>query len=146
MEKDPFDQMVMEIQEKVLEEERRIYSPIVIEESRHPYHKWEMEGADGRGKLTGSCGDTMWFYLRVDGDRIVEASFETDGCGSSTAVASMMVRMTEGMMISDVLELTPDDLIERLGGLPEDSLHCADLALTTLFVAIEDLYAKGVVE
>jgi nitrogen fixation NifU-like protein len=146
MEKDPLEQAVMEIQERILEEERRLYSPIVIEESRHPYHMGAMEDPHGWAKVTGSCGDTMWFYLKVEGKTIVEASFETDGCGASMAVASRLVRIIEGREIADALMYTPDELVDELGGLPEDSLHCADLAVSTLYKAIDDLYSKGVVE
>jgi len=144
-EKDPLEQAVMEIQERILEEERRIYSPIVIEESRNPYNMRKMEDAHGWGRVTGSCGDTMWIYLKVRGRTITEATFVTDGCGATMAVGSRLMKKAEGMEIADVLMMTDDELIEELGGLPEDSLHCATLAVSTLHKAVDDLYAKGVV-
>ena len=144
--KDPLELAVQQIQQRILEEESRIYSPIVLEESRNPYHMGKMQEPHGWARVTGSCGDTMWMYIKVKDKTLVEMSFETDGCGASMAVASRMIRMAEGMEIADALMLTPDELIEELGGLPEDSLHCADLAVSTLYKAIDDLYAKGVVE
>jgi nitrogen fixation protein NifU and related proteins len=143
--KDPLEELVKEIQEQILEEERQLYSPIVLEETRSPYHMYEMPDAHGTAMFTGVCGDTMWVYLKVDGKRIAEASFVTDGCGATVAVGSRLMKMVEGRGISDVLMMTDDDLVEELGGLPPENLHCASLAVTALYKAIDDLYAKGVI-
>lgn len=145
-EKDPFERAIEEIQAMIVEEEERLYSPIVLEESRNPYHMWKMEDAHGWAQVQGICGDTMWIYLKVDGKTILEASFETDGCGATMAVGSRLMKMVEGLELADVLMMTDDDLVEELGGLPEDSLHCAGLAVSTIYKAIDDLYEKGVVE
>jgi nitrogen fixation NifU-like protein len=145
-ERDPFEEAIEEIQARIVEEEERLYSPIVLEESRNPYHMWKMEDAHGWAQVQGICGDTMWIYLKVGGKTILEASFQTDGCGATMAVGSRLMKMVEGMEIAEVLMITDDDLIEELRGLPEDSLHCAGLAVSTLYKAVDDLYAKGVVE
>lgn len=142
---DPLDKFVKELQEQILEEERRLYSPIVLEESKAPYHLYEMPDAHGMAEIRGVCGDTMRIYLKVRGETIVEASFITDGCGATVAVGSRLMKMIEGRELSDVLMLTDDDLIEELGGLPEESLHCASLAVSTLYRAVDNLYKKGVV-
>lgn len=143
--KDPLERAIDEIQAKIKEEERRIYSPIVLEESLNPYNLRKMEDAHGWAQVHGSCGDTMQVYLKVDGRTVTEAAFETDGCGATVAVGSRLMRMVEGMDIADVLMMTDDELIDELGGLPEDSVHCAGLAVSTLYKAVDDLYAKGVV-
>lgn len=142
---DPLEEFVKELQEQIMEEERRLYSPIVLEESRTPYHFYEMEDADGMAKVRGVCGDTMCIYLKVKEKRIIEASFITDGCGATVAVGSRLMKMIEGKELSDVLMITDDDLVKELGGLPEENLHCAGLAVSTLYKAVDDLYKKGVV-
>ena len=144
--RDSFEQAMEALQERILEEERRIYSPAVLAEAKNPYHMGRMADAQGLARVTGPCGDTMWIYLKVEGKRILEAAFETDGCGATVAVGSRLMKMVEGMEIADVLMMTDDDLIDELGGLPEDSIHCAGLAVSTLYKAVDDLYAKGVVE
>jgi nitrogen fixation NifU-like protein len=144
--KDPLDRAIEGIQLKIIEEERRIYSPIVLEESRNPYNLRRMEDAHGWAQVMGSCGDTMLIYLKVNGRTVIGATFETDGCGATVAVGSRLMRMVEGMDITDVLMMTDDELIDELGGLPEESVHCAGLAISTLYKAVDDLYAKGVVE
>ncbi|MFP4170843.1 MAG: iron-sulfur cluster assembly scaffold protein [Methanomassiliicoccales archaeon] len=144
MTKDDLESFVEQLQEEIDREERELYSEIVIEESKSPYHMYRMENPDGSAEFTGTCGDTMWIYLRVEGNRIVEGSFLTDGCGATTAVGSRLMRMIEGKTIDQAQMMTDDQLIESLGGLPEENLHCAELAMTALYRAIDDLYAKGV--
>ncbi len=137
-----FDQMVDSLQQQIIEEERKIYSEKVIQEFNHPYKIWRMEDADARARVTGSCNDTMEFYLRIDeaGEApfISEVSFMTDGCGSSIAAGSMLSRLVEKESLDAAAAVTKDTLLEALDGLPPENVHCAGLAVQTLRTAIND--------
>lgn len=138
-----FDRMVEEIQRWIIEEERALYSAKVIEEYHHPQNLGRMSEPDGVGIVHGWCGDTMEIYLRVNGRRIGEATFMTDGCGPTVACGSKLTTMIQGMSIAEASELTKDDLLTALDGLPEESVHCAELAVNTLQKAIANYCAHG---
>lgn len=100
-----------------------------------------MPDPDVQGATHGWCGDSMAFYLRLDGDVIEETTFTTDGCGATVACGSMLTQMVTGMSVEDAGELMPEDLLEALGGLPEESAHCAQVAVAALQNALFSLLA-----
>jgi nitrogen fixation NifU-like protein len=85
----------------------------------------------------------MEIYLRLNGERIKKATFMTDGCGPSVACGSMLTTMVQGMSLDEASEVRPEDLLEALDGLPEGSVHCAELAANTLRQAIDNWHAGG---
>ena len=119
------------IQGKIDEEEAKVFSPTVLEEAHNPNYG-PMEDPDVELERTGTCGDSVRYYIRMDGDRVAEATFITDGCGATLACNSMVTKMVRGMTVNEVLSLTDNDLLSALGGLPDENLHCATLAVGTL--------------
>ena len=75
-----FDKMVDQMQEKIIDEMRKIYSEKVVELFLHPQNIGEIKDAEGYGKFTGPCGDTMEIYLKIKDDTIYDSKFMTDGC------------------------------------------------------------------
>jgi nitrogen fixation NifU-like protein len=130
------DRIFAALQAAIAEQERALYSEIVLREARNPTHLEVMEDADAVARILGWCGDTMQFYLRLDGGRIEAATFTTDGCGPTVACGNMLARMVCGMSLSEAGQIAPRDLIRALDGLPEENLHCADLAVNTLRKAL----------
>jgi len=94
---------------------------------------------DGYGKKTGDCGDTVEFFLRVKEDRLEEICFETDGCRNTNACGNTIVHLAENRTIDDAWELTPEDVIDYLETLPEESEHCAELSIGAFYMALADL-------
>jgi len=131
-----FDRMVEELQQQIIEQARAVYSDKVVEEFYNPRNLGRMPEPDARGIVHGWCGDTMEIYLRLNGKRIQEATFMTDGCGPSVACGSMLTRLMQGMSLEEVGQIKPEDLLAALDGLPEESVHCAELAVSTLQEAI----------
>jgi len=119
-----------------IEQERALYSTRVIEEAYNPKNLGRMAQSDAHGRVRGWCGDTMEIYLRLDGKRIQEASFMTDGCGPTVACGSVLTALVQGRSLEEAAQIKPDDLIAALDGLPEESVHCAELAVKTLQEAI----------
>lgn len=132
--------MTEELQSRIDEEEAEVFSRTTLEEARHPSNLGPMEDADGRVHRTGTCGDSMEMFVKIDGDRLADVSFVTDGCGATIACGSMLTKMARGLTVEDAMGLTAEDLMERLGGLPEENHHCARLALHTLHGAVN--YAR----
>jgi len=116
--------------------------------------------ADGVGRVgSPACGDEMVVWIKVDakGEKIVDCKWQTFGCGSAIASTSMLSEMVlenparnasasvadgGGMKIEDALKITPQDILERLGGLPPNKIHCSVLGDQALEKAIEDWKIK----
>jgi len=131
-----FDRFVGELEQRVIEQARAVYSDKVVNEFYNPKNVGRMPEPDARGLVHGWCGDTMEIYLRLKEERIEAASFMTDGCGPTVACGSMLTTMVQGMSLEEASEVRPEDLLEALDGLPEESVHCAELAANTLREAI----------
>lgn len=142
-ESDRWDRVVAELQREIEEKERALYSTKVLEQARNPENLGRMEAPDAHAIITGWCGDTMEIYLRLNGNTIQEATFLTDGCGPSVACGSMLTTMVQGMALNSANRIDPADLILALDGLPEESAHCAELAVNTLRQAIDNGQRKG---
>jgi len=131
-----FDRAMQELQRLIDEQERATYSPQVIKESHQPQNMRRLQEPDACAIVRGWCGDTMEFYLRMQDGTVAEATFMTDGCGPTVACGSRLTAMTSGLAVQEAQEILPDDLLQALGGLPKESLHCAHLAVTTLHEAL----------
>ena len=136
-----FDDALKELEESVIEDMRKAYSEETIDHFLNPRNLGEIQAPDGCGEVVGPCGDTMKIYLRVNSGRITGASFWTDGCGPSIASGSMVTELVKGKSIPEAQRITQDDVLNALGGLPKESIHCALLAANTLKEAIRDYLA-----
>ena len=117
------------------------YSKTVAEHNLNPRNLGDFPNADGYAQITGPCGDTMEMWLKADGNIIVKAGFTTDGCGATIAAGSMVTEMVKGKSLAEAWKISQKDVLDALGGLPEDSEHCALLASNTLKAAIKDCLA-----
>lgn len=142
-ESDRWDRVVAELQREIEEKERALYSTRVLELARNPENLGRIEAPDAHATITGWCGDTMEIFLRLNGNTIQEATFLTDGCGPSVACGNMLTTMVQGMALNAANRIDPADLILALDGLPEESAHCAELAVNTLRQAIDNCQRKG---
>jgi nitrogen fixation NifU-like protein len=99
--------------------------------------------ADARGEMGNiKCGDQMLMLLKIDNDIITDVRWKTYGCASAIASTSMLSEMIKGMKIADAYKIRPEDLVEKLGGLPEFKIHCSVLGDKALRSAIDNYLAK----
>ncbi|MCL2805481.1 MAG: iron-sulfur cluster assembly scaffold protein [Treponema sp.] len=98
---------------------------------------------DARGQ-TGNikCGDQMLMLLKIKDDVITDVRWKTYGCASAIASTSMLSETIKGMNIEDAYKIRPEDLVEKLGGLPSYKIHCSVLGDKALREAINDYLAK----
>lgn len=96
-----------------------------------------LKGANANARLTGPCGDTMEFWLAIREDRILRATFTTDGCGASIVSGAAAASLAEGKTVAEALQLAPEQVESAVGNLPEDHKHCPVLAVNTLQAALE---------
>ncbi|GMO45744.1 MAG: iron-sulfur cluster assembly scaffold protein [Termitinemataceae bacterium] len=98
---------------------------------------------NGRGQ-TGNikCGDQMMMLLKIEDDIIKDVRWKTYGCASAIASTSMLSEVIKGMSIKDAYNVKPEDLVQKLGGLPDNKIHCSVLGDKALRAAIDDYLAR----
>ena len=130
-----------ELEKQIMDRMREVYSEKVIDHAYKPRNVGRIKDADGFGRITGPCGDTMEITLRVRGlseERVLDVAFWTDGCGTSIACGSITTELVKGKQVSDALKADSETILNALGGLPESDVHCAVLAANTLRAAIQN--------
>jgi len=130
-----------EFQELVKADMRKVYSETVVDHATNPRNVGSMEDANGFARITGPCGDTMEIWLRVRDNTITEATFMTDSCGTTIVAGSMATELARGKTVIQAQKISQQDVLKALGGLPEESQHCALLVSNTLNEAVKDYLA-----
>lgn len=100
--------------------------------------------ADGIGQVGSPvCGDVMKMWIKVKDNKIIECKFQTFGCASAIASTSMLSEMAIGKTLEEAAKITPKDILDKLGGLPAQKIHCSVLGDQALRAAIEDYRKKN---
>jgi len=121
------------------------YSEKVLEHFRNPHNVGNIENPDGKG-LEGSpaCGDMVAVYIKVNPETnvIEDIKFESYGCASNIATASVITDLALGKTLDEAKKITWKLASEELGGLPPIKAHCSVLAVEGLRSAIRDYEEK----
>jgi nitrogen fixation protein NifU and related proteins len=137
------DDDVKKIMESLLLEKMgNLFSERVIDYGTHPRNCGILDRPDGYAKVTGPCGDTVEIYLRIRDGRIRDIRYTTDGCMTSHAAVSAATEMAWEKDVRDCLKINRGSILDHLGGLPDESGHCALLAAITLHKALRN-FAVG---
>jgi nitrogen fixation NifU-like protein len=117
------------------------FSNRIEEAIKHPKNLGELDGADAVGTVgSEDCGDMlrMWVkFKEVDGKRVIDrATFQTFGCGTAIAVASVATELISGKTVEEALMMSGEDLSAPLGALPPLKIHCAQLVEEALRSAL----------
>jgi len=139
---DSFDEFAKNLQEVIIRDARAYYTGKVVDLWLNPQNMGPLKHPDGYARIRGPCGDTMEIFLEINGERITKATFMTDGCGPTLAAGGMATQLATGKSLHDAAEITQDAILKALGGLPDESKHCAVLAANTLAKAIAE-YLSG---
>ena len=118
------------------------FSEKVLAYGTNPTHHGILDRPQGHARVTGPCGDTNELYLRIEGGKIRDARFVTDGCMYSLAACNAATKLAIGKTLHQCLSINQRSILEHLQGLPDDHAHCALLAATTLYQAVSD-YVKN---
>jgi len=105
----------------------------------HPRNVGALENPDAVGEVGNTtCGDVMKIYLKIEDERITDISFETYGCAAAIATSSIATEMVKGKTLDEALQLKNRDVIQALGELPPEKIHCSVLAEEAIKAAVEN--------
>lgn len=133
------EKFARELQAQIMEQIRKQYSETVIDHWQNPRNFRKIENPDGYAKVTGPCGDTMEMFLKMKDEKIIECTFQTDGCGTTIVCGSVATELAINKSFTEALgSVSAAEILRILGGLPESNVHCAQLAAETLRRALAD--------
>ena len=94
--------------------------------------------ADGQGRITGRCGESVAIGLTFSAERVVDAAARSDGCAYSCTCALAAARLAKGRSATEILDISAAAIERAAGGVPADHRHCAALAAAALRAAVDD--------
>lgn len=139
-----FEKLVQQLQNQSFEDARTTFGEKGFNRWRNPRYNGPMAEADSHARIRGGCGDTMEIFLKFEDNRVIHASYVTDGCGSSALCGSFTAELAHGKSPEELFELQPEDILETIGTFPEQDAHCAKLSILTLHEALNQYLIKQV--
>jgi NifU-like protein len=125
------------------------YEPKISKRFSNPQNAGRAEFVNAIGtNATFTCGSAVRFTLQIIDKRIVEAKFQTNGCGYLMAAADVLAEIVTGKTLSELhgLEHLEKPITENLGEFPENREHCLQLAIETLQAAFNDFRSRQIEE
>jgi NifU-like protein involved in Fe-S cluster formation len=122
-----------------------VYSAKLLDHFQNPRNAGEVEAPDATARLENpACGDILELSVRFEktklkGKRIVDIRFRAKGCVPAMACASALTELIQGKSIEQARQLSREDLVRKVGGLPQASAHASHLAMDTLAALLRGL-------
>ena len=114
-----------------------MYSPQLLDHFQNPRNAGDLPDADATVELENPvCGDVVRLSLRMQDGRVAKVRFKAKGCVPAIACASALTEMVLGKTPQEACKLTPEELAQAVGGLPQASSHAVQLALDALSSAL----------
>ena len=119
-----------------------MYSAQLLDHFQNPRNVGDVPGANAIAEIENpACGDVLRLSLKIDSGRIAEIRFKAKGCVPSMACASAVTELTAGKTVNEARALNRENVIAAVGGLPQASVHAAQLALDALSAALNQVRA-----
>lgn len=117
-----------------------MYTKKVEDHFRHPHNLGFLEHPTTQATVGNPvCGDVMQLQLEITNGIITDTKFRTFGCAAAIATTSVLTTIIKGKTVSEAKKITFDDIVQKLGGLPPEKIHCSQLAIQALHQALADL-------
>lgn len=98
----------------------------------------DLPGADHTSEMLGTCGDTMKIYLKIDQGTITDVRYQVLGCPGAVSAAMATVDLIKGNSIHYARSVNDGDIFKLLGDIPVKKHHCIQLAVKTLYKALDE--------
>ena len=113
------------------------YSSRAIEYYVRKVNVGEIKDSSVRFAYTGPCGDTMEVFLKIESNVIKDAKFQAIGCAGAFVSGSALMELIKEKTLEQAEKIDEEDIINHLGSIPKQKIHCACLAKRTLQKAIK---------
>lgn len=119
------------------------YSETVLDHFLNPRNVGFLKDADGVGEAGAAAfGDVMKISLKIRHGRIEDVRFKTFGCGTAIAASSVTTELIKGRTVEEAQRFSNQEVVDALGGLPAEKLHCSMLAEEAVKAALKDYMKK----
>jgi nitrogen fixation NifU-like protein len=121
----------------------RMYSDKVMELFKNPKNMGKIENPDGVVKVENLiCGDKIEFYIKVENDIITNIKFRTFGCAAAIAASSIITEIVRDNTLDEAMNITGQDIVNELGGLPPIKIYCTNLVVDALHAVIDNYHER----
>ena len=119
-----------------------MYTEKVLDHVRNPHNVGSLEDANVVVQAGDpNCGDAVLYFLKIEGETVCNVKFLIKGCGAAIATSSVATEMVIGKSLDDVMSLNDLAIAAALDGLPEEKMHCSNMAATALHAAVQQYRA-----
>lgn len=120
-----------------------MYSKEVLNRFTNPKNVGLIKGASGVGTVgNATCGDIIKVYIKVEEDKITDAKFKTFGCAAAIASSDVAMDLIKNKTVDEALKVSNNDVMQELGELPEQKIHCSMMAQEAISAAVADYRKK----
>jgi nitrogen fixation protein NifU and related proteins len=117
-----------------------MYSPQVLDHFQNPRNVGEVLNPDAMVQIENpACGDILKLSIRISYGHIAEIRFRAKGCVPAMACASLLTELLRGRTVEDARNLRREEVVLKIGGLPEASVHASHLALDAWAAILKQL-------
>ncbi|MGB9234399.1 MAG: iron-sulfur cluster assembly scaffold protein [Terriglobales bacterium] len=117
-----------------------MYSAELLDHFEHPRNAGAVEQPDATARLENpACGDILELSVKMEGVRIVDIRFRARGCVPVMACGSAITELAKGKSVEAAREIRREELLLRVGGVPEASGHAGSLAMDALRALLRKL-------
>jgi len=114
------------------------YSAKVLDHVNNPRNVGSIEDANVVVQAGDpGCGDALVFFIKIENDVIQDIKFLIKGCGAAIATSSMATELVMGKNLDEVLTINDQRIATALDGLPEEKMHCSNMAASALHAAVQ---------
>ncbi|MGD0791004.1 MAG: iron-sulfur cluster assembly scaffold protein [Terriglobales bacterium] len=119
---------------------RSVYSAELLDHFQNPRNAGAVEAPDAVAQLENpACGDILELTLKLEGKRLADIRFRAKGCVPAMACGSAITELVKGKNVEEARQLSREDLVRKVGGLPQASAHASHLAMDTLATLLRGL-------
>ena len=120
-----------------------MYTEKVMKRFMSPKNVGTIKGASGIGKVGNPvCGDIMKVYLKIEDEVVVDAKMKTFGCAAAIVSADIAMDLVKGKTIEEAAKVTNQDVLDVVGEVPSQKIHCSILAKEAIEEALKDYRKK----
>ncbi|RII30060.1 MAG: iron-sulfur cluster assembly scaffold protein [Geobacter sp.] len=115
-----------------------LYTAKVLDHVHNPRNVGSLEDANVVVQAGDpGCGDALVFFIRIENNSIHDIKFLIKGCGAAIATSSVATELVMGKNLDEVMAIDDMTIAAALDGLPEEKMHCSNMAASALHAAVQ---------